>query len=69
MYCPVCGEEIIIVSDFDIKIEDNIDVAALAKTSEIPDVGEAIDKRTKKKNRIKKRQYRQMTRSGSSHLP
>ena len=38
MYCPVCGEEIIIVSDFDIKIEDNIDVAALAKTAEIPDL-------------------------------
>ncbi len=27
MYCPVCGEEIIIVSDFDIKLEDNIDMA------------------------------------------
>ena len=55
MYCPVCGEEIIIVSDFDIKIEDNIDVAALAKTSEIPDVGEAIDKRTKKKKTNKEK--------------
>ena len=38
MYCPVCGEEIIIVSDFDIKLEDNIDMAALAKTSELPDL-------------------------------
>lgn len=41
MYCPVCGEEIIIVSDFEIKLEDNIavdDVAALAKTAEIPDL-------------------------------
>ncbi|MBO4904760.1 MAG: chitobiase/beta-hexosaminidase C-terminal domain-containing protein [Lachnospiraceae bacterium] len=47
MYCPVCGEEIIIVSDFDIKIEDNIDVAALATTAEIPDTGDAIDKRAK----------------------
>ena len=36
MYCPVCGEEIIIVSDFEIKLEDNIDVAALSKTTEIP---------------------------------
>ncbi len=38
MYCPVCGEEIIIVSDLDIRIEDNIDVSALAKTAEIPDL-------------------------------
>ena len=38
MYCPVCGEEIIIVSDFDIKLEDNIDMAALAKTNELPDL-------------------------------
>ncbi len=44
MYCPVCGEEIIIVSDFDIKIEDNIDVSALAKTTEIPDLTGYIDK-------------------------
>ncbi len=42
MYCPVCGEEIIIVSDFEIKLEDNIDVAALAKTAEIPDLSEFI---------------------------
>ncbi len=38
MYCPVCGEEIIIVSDFDIKLEDNIDMAALAETNELPDL-------------------------------
>ena len=38
MYCPVCGEEIIIVSDFEIKLEDNIDMAALAKTNELPDL-------------------------------
>ena len=38
MYCPVCGEEIIIVSDFDIKLEDNIDMAVLAKTNELPDL-------------------------------
>ena len=44
MYCPVCGEEIIIVSDFDIKIEDNIDVAALAKTTELPDLSGIINK-------------------------
>lgn len=48
MYCPVCGEEIIIVSDFDIKIEDNIDVAAITKTAEIPDVGKPHDKSSKK---------------------
>ncbi len=42
MYCPVCGEEIIIVSDFEIKLEDNIDVASLAKTAEIPDLSEFI---------------------------
>ena len=46
MYCPVCGEEIIIVSDFDIKIEDNIDVAALAKTAEIPDLSDALKNKT-----------------------
>ncbi len=45
MYCPVCGEEIIIVSDFDIKIEDNIDVAALSKTTEIPDLSGIAYKR------------------------
>ncbi len=45
MYCPVCGEEIIIVSDFDIKIEDNIDVASLAKTAEIPDLSDIAYKR------------------------
>ena len=45
MYCPVCGEEIIIVSDFEIKLEDNIDVAALSKTTEIPDLsGVALKK-------------------------
>lgn len=38
MYCPVCGEEIIIVSDFEIKLEDNIDITALAKTTELPDL-------------------------------
>ena len=42
MYCPVCGEEIIIVSDFEIKLEDNIDVAALSKTTEIPDLSDAL---------------------------
>ena len=42
MYCPVCGEEIIIVSDFEIKLEDNIDVAALSKTTEIPDLSGAL---------------------------
>lgn len=40
MYCPVCGEEIIIVSDFDIKIEDNIDVSSLSATTEIPDLSD-----------------------------
>ena len=45
MYCPVCGEEIIIVSDFDIKIEDNIDMSVLAKTTELPDLSGIIDKK------------------------
>ena len=45
MYCPVCGEEVIIVSDFEIKLEDNIDVAALAKTAELPDLGGIAYKR------------------------
>ena len=40
MYCPVCGEEIIIVSDFEIKLEDNIDVAAVSKTTELPDLSD-----------------------------
>ena len=38
MYCPVCGEEIIIVSDFDIEIEKNIDTVAIAQTVELPDL-------------------------------
>ena len=45
MYCPVCGEEIIIVSDFEIKLEDNIDLAALSKTTEIPDLKNVARKR------------------------
>ena len=56
MYCPVCGEEIIIVSDFEIKLEDNIDVAALAKTAEIPDLSGIASKRdiTKELNKPEK---------------
>ena len=42
MYCPVCGEEIIIVSDFEIKLEDNIDMSAIANTIELPDVENKI---------------------------
>jgi len=45
MYCPVCGEEIIIVSDFEIKLEDNIDTAAIASTVEIPDINQEINKK------------------------
>lgn len=30
LYCPVCGEEVIIVSDFDINLEDNIDMTSIA---------------------------------------
>ena len=45
MYCPVCGEEIIIVSDFEIKLEDNIDVASLAHTAELPDLSSIAYKR------------------------
>ena len=45
MYCPVCGEEIIIVSDFEIKLEDNIDVSALATTTELPDLSGIAFKR------------------------
>ena len=54
MYCPVCGEEIIIVSDFEIKLEDNIDVAALAHTAELPDLSSIAYKRniTKELNKI-----------------
>ena len=44
MYCPVCGEEIIIVSDFEIKLEDNIDVTALAQTTELPDLSGILNK-------------------------
>ena len=36
--CPNCGEEVIVVSDFDIKLEDNIDTTVFAKTSELPDI-------------------------------
>lgn len=42
MYCPVCGEEIIIVSDFEIKLEDNIDMTAIASTIELPDVNKEL---------------------------
>lgn len=38
MYCPECGEEIIIVSEFDINLEDNIDTVAVAQTVELPDL-------------------------------
>lgn len=38
LYCPKCGEEIIIVSDFDIKLEDNIDTTVFAQTTELPDL-------------------------------
>lgn len=47
MYCPVCGEEIIIVTDFEIKLEDNIDTAAIAKTVELPDVNKEIEDKIK----------------------
>ena len=43
LYCPTCGEEIIIVSDFDIKLEDNIDTTVFATTTEIPDLSGAED--------------------------
>ena len=38
MYCPVCGEEIIIVSDLDIKLADNIDVSVISDTMELPNL-------------------------------
>ncbi|MCR5590501.1 MAG: chitobiase/beta-hexosaminidase C-terminal domain-containing protein [Lachnospiraceae bacterium] len=61
MYCPVCGEEIIIVSDFEIKLEDNIDVASLVQTAEIPDVEDAkkktrpirVEEQNEKKQNVK----------------
>lgn len=45
LYCPVCGDEVIIVSDFDINLEDNIDMSVLADTREIPDLasGNVVD--------------------------
>lgn len=43
MYCPVCGEEIIIVSDFEIKLEDNIDTSSIANTVELPNVNKIIE--------------------------
>ncbi len=44
MYCPVCGEEVIIVSDFEIKLEDNIDVSAVSETTELPDLKDIANK-------------------------
>lgn len=44
LYCPTCGEEIIIVSDFDIKLEDNIDTTIFQKTSELPDIKKELKK-------------------------
>lgn len=38
LYCPVCGDEVIIVSDFEIKLEDNIDMSVLSDTREIPEL-------------------------------
>lgn len=46
LYCPVCGEEVIIVSDFEIKLEDNIDMSVLGNTIELPE----IDKSAKRRN-------------------
>lgn len=46
MYCPVCGEEIIIVTDFEIKLEDNIDMSVIGNTVEMPD----LDSANKRKN-------------------
>lgn len=44
LYCPTCGEEVIIVSDFDINLEDNIDTSVFTETTELPDVnGETKD--------------------------
>ena len=43
MYCPVCGEEIIIVSEFDNNYEHNIDTVSIAKTVELPDLSEQLD--------------------------
>lgn len=45
MYCPVCGEEVIIVSDFEIKLEDNIDMSVLGNTVEIPDLDNVSKRR------------------------
>lgn len=44
LYCPVCGEEIIIVTDFDIKLEDNIDISSIANTVELPDISGELHK-------------------------
>lgn len=43
LYCPTCGEEIIIVSDFEIKLEDNIDTTVFAHTTELPDLSEVLE--------------------------
>lgn len=46
LYCPTCGEEIIFVSDFEIKLEDNIDTTVFATTTEIPDISDNIEDKT-----------------------
>lgn len=45
LYCPVCGEEVIFVSDFEIKLEDNIDMSVIASTTELPDLTNELDSR------------------------
>lgn len=45
LYCPKCGEEIIIVDDFDIKLEDNIDTTVFQKTSELPNIKKEVSRR------------------------
>ena len=52
LYCPKCGEEIIIVSDFEIKLEDNIDTSLIAKTTELPDVDSKINENILKSDTV-----------------
>lgn len=42
LYCPNCGEEIIIVNSFDITLEDNIDMTSLSSTTEIPEIKHTV---------------------------
>ena len=73
LYCPECGEEIIIVSDFEIKLEDNIDTTVFTQTTELPNIDKAVTQDLGggvpvADNRNKKGQYKGQKHKGDSFV-